>query len=221
MQKRTKKPPKPKFDPDAEHVLLGYARVSTLDQNPHLQIDALRAYGVPEDKIYYDQKSGAADDREQFNLLMMDARENDIVVVWKLDRLGRSTLQLLKTVAELDAKGARLKVLMDPLYDTTTPTGRFVVTIMAALAEMERSFIRERTIAGLAAARARGRFGGRASYATDEQVLATKHMRPTQAQKRLGYKTLPAYLRRLAVAEKNAAAAAQPKQETADAEPQA
>lgn len=208
MQKRTKKTPKPQFDPTAEPYLIGYARVSMADQSPDLQIDALVAGGVPRDRIYYDQASGSGVDRPQLHLMMQDARVNDIIVVWKLDRLGRSTREVLNTFFELDNKGAKVRVLTQPLLDTTTPMGQFFVAVMAAFAELEKDIIRERTRAGLAAAKARGRVGGRASLCTDAEILATKRMGTKAAAKRLGYKTPAAYLRRLAVAEANAAKAA-------------
>ena len=221
MRKSTKKPPKPKFDPTAEPYLIGYARVSTVDQSPDLQIDALVAAGVPRDRIYYDQASGSNAERPQFDLMMRDARQNDIIYVWKLDRLGRSLRQVLNTFWELENKGAKVKVLTEAWFDTTGPMGVFTLQIMGAFAELEKALIRERTVAGLAAAKLRGRVGGRASYATDEQVLAVKRLGPTVAAKRLGYKTTAAYIRRLAVAEKNAAEAGQPQQENADADTKA
>lgn len=205
-QKRAKKPARPKFDPTATPYLIGYARVSTADQNPDLQIDALVAAGVPRDKIYYDQASGSNAERPQFDLMMKDARQNDIIYVWKLDRLGRSLRQVLNTFWELDNKGAKVKVLTEAWFDTTGPMGVFTLQIMGAFAELEKALISQRTVAGLAAAKARGRVGGRASYATDEQVLAVKRLGTAAAAKRLGYKTGAAYLRRLAVAEKNLAA---------------
>ena len=207
MQKSRKKPPKLKFDPTAEPYLLGYARVSTADQNPDLQIDALVAAGVPRDRIYYDQASGSNAERPQFDLMMRDARLNDIIYVWKLDRLGRSLRQVLNTFWELENKGAKIKVLTEAWFDTTSPMGVFTLQVMGAFAELEKALIRERTVAGLAAAKARGRVGGRASYATDEQVLAVEHLGPTRAAKRLGYKTPAAYIRRLAVAKANKAKA--------------
>lgn len=205
MKKTTKKLLKPKFDPTAEPYLMGYARVSTADQNPDLQIDALVGAGVPRDRIYYDQASGSNAERPQFDLMMRDARQNDIIYVWKLDRLGRSLRQVLNTFWELDNKGVKVKVLTEAWFDTTSPMGVFTLQVMGAFAELEKALIRERTIAGLAAAKARGRVGGRDSFATDEQVLAVKRLGPTAAAKRLGYKNLTSYLRRLAVAEANAA----------------
>lgn len=212
MKKPAKKPPKPKFDPAAEPYLMGYARVSTADQNPDLQIDALVAAGVPRDRIYYDQASGSNAERPRFDLMMRDARQNDIIYVWKLDRLGRSLRQVLNTFWELENKGAKIKVLTEAWFDTTSPMGVFTLQVMGAFAELEKALIRERTIAGLAAAKARGRVGGRDSYATDEQALAVERLGPTRAAKQLGYKTPAAYIRRLAVAKKNAAMAAAKKE---------
>jgi DNA invertase Pin-like site-specific DNA recombinase len=94
-------------DQDRETNLIGYARVSMADQSPQLQVDALKAHGVPEDRIHFDQKSGLGVEREQFEMMLKDAREGDVIVVWKLDRLGRNVRQVLDTFAELDRKGAR------------------------------------------------------------------------------------------------------------------
>lgn len=215
MKKPSKKPTKPKFDPDAKHVLLGYARVSMADQNPDLQIDALKAAGC--ERIFYDQASGSGAKRPELDNLLREVRHNDVVVVWKLDRLGRSIRQILNIFWELDQKGAKFKVLTESWLDTANPVmAAFTLQIMAAFSELEKALIGERTRAGLAAAKLRGRVGGRASYATDEQVLAVKRLGPTAAAKRLGYKTTAAYIRRLAEAEKRAAAAAQPQQEATD-----
>lgn len=215
MQKASKNRVKPVFDPTAEPYLIGYARVSMADQSPALQIDALKAAGVPEDRIYYDQASGSGAARPQLDLMLRDARQNDIIVIWKLDRLGRSTRQVLNTFFELDNKGAKVRVLTQPLLDTTTPMGQFFVAVMAAFAELEKDIIRERTRAGLAAARARGRVGGRTARHSHAEVLATKNMGTAAATKRLSFATKAGYLRRLAAAEKWQSE--QPK-ETADAE---
>ena len=109
---------------------------------------------------------------------------------------------MLNTFFELDNKGAKVRVLTQPLLDTTTPMGQFFVAVMAAFAELEKDIIRERTRAGLAAARARGRVGGRQSKHTHQEVLATKNMGTAAATKRLGLATKAGYLRRLAAAEK-------------------
>jgi DNA invertase Pin-like site-specific DNA recombinase len=195
---------KPTFDPDREPYLIGYARVSMADQNPQLQIDALVKAGVPRDRIYQEQASGVAKNRPQFELMMKDAREGDVVVVWKLDRLGRNVRQVLDTFHELTQKGAGVRVITQPGMDTTTAMGRLIITIMAAVAEMERELIRERTIAGLKVAREAGRIGGRVSKITDEDVLAMQHLSPRSAMKRTGL-TRTGWLRRLEMARKRAA----------------
>ena len=145
--------------PDAEPHLIGYARVSTRDQDPQMQIDALLKAGVHQDDIFYETVSGAAKRRPQFDAMMKDARDGDVIVFWKLDRLGRSVRQVLDSIAKLDAKGARIKCLTQPI-DTTTPLGRLILVILAAVAEMERELGLERTRAGLERARSEGRRGG-------------------------------------------------------------
>lgn len=164
--------------PEGPH-LIGYARVSTRDQDPQMQINALIAAGVDERDIYYETASGASKRRPQFDAMMKDAREGDIVIVWKLDRLGRTVRGVLDTVARLDAKGAKIKCLTQPI-DTTTALGRLVVTILAAVGEMELELGRERTMAGLARAKAEGRGGGATARHTDRQILefAKLGMRP-------------------------------------------
>lgn len=145
--------------PEVEPHLIGYARVSTRDQDPQMQIDALLKAGVDERDIFYETVSGAAKRRPQFDSMMKDAREDDVIVFWKLDRLGRSVRQVLDTIAKLDGKGARIKCLTQPI-DTTTPLGRLIIVILAAVAEMERELGLERTRAGLERARREGRRGG-------------------------------------------------------------
>lgn len=137
---------------------IGYARVSTKDQNFNLQIDALKNTGC--EKIYREVVSGAKAERAQLNSMLENLRKGDILVVWKLDRLGRSLKHLVELVSELVKKGVGLKSINDPI-DTTTAQGRLSFNIFASLAEFERDIIRERTQAGLSAARARGRVGGR------------------------------------------------------------
>ena len=139
-------------------MLLGYARVSTKDQKLTLQKDALRSHGC--DKVYTDKVSGAKSERPGLERLLKNAREGDTIVVWKLDRLGRSLKHLVELAEELSQRGIGLKSLNDPI-DTTTAQGKLVFNIFAALAEFERGIISERTNAGLSAARARGRLGGR------------------------------------------------------------
>lgn len=219
MQKKTRLPTIPIVDPDKPPYLIGYARVSMADQSPELQFDALKAAGVPEDRIYFDRKSGSGVKREQFDLMLKDARQGDIIVIWKLDRLGRTVKQVLGTFEELARKGAGVKVITQPGMDTTTVMGRLIVTIMAAVAEMERDLIRERTIAGLKAAKARGRVGGRTSKWTDEQVFDLAKLGTSKAMARTKM-SKTGWLKRLRVAEARLAAA-QPKQETEIAEPEA
>ncbi|WP_019218437.1 recombinase family protein [Legionella tunisiensis] len=139
-------------------MLIGYARVSTSSQNLDLQIDALKKAGC--EKIYQDQISGSLLNRPALDLLLKEIRKNDVLVIWKLDRLGRSFKDLINLVNSLLEKGIGIKSLNDPI-DTTTPQGRLIFNIFGSLAEFERELIKERTIAGLDAARARGIKGGR------------------------------------------------------------
>lgn len=137
---------------------IGYARVSTKDQNLNLQIDALKKVGC--EKIYQEKVSGAKTERPQLSKLLENVRKDDVIVIWKLDRLGRSLKHLVQLVHDLMEQGVGLQSLNDPI-DTTSAQGRLTFNIFASLAEFEREIIRERTIAGLSAARARGRLGGR------------------------------------------------------------
>jgi DNA invertase Pin-like site-specific DNA recombinase len=139
-------------------MIFGYARVSTKDQNLDLQVTALKNAGC--EKIFEEKKSSVSK-RKEFETLMDQLRANDILVVWKLDRLGRTTLELIKLINLLNEKNVKFKSLNDSLIDTTTPNGKLVFSIFSALAEHEREIIRERTKAGLESARARGRHGGR------------------------------------------------------------
>lgn len=146
-------------------MLLGYARVSTHDQNLDLQLDALRLHGC--ERFFTDTVSGAKAKRPGLDEMLKEARPKDVIVIWKLDRLGRSLKHLVDLVAELNEKDIGLRSLNDPI-DTTTAQGRLVFNIFASLAEFEREIIRERTNAGLAAARARGRTGGRKPGLSEE-----------------------------------------------------
>ena len=137
---------------------LGYARVSTKDQHLELQIDALTKAGC--EKIYQDIASGARTERPALNEMINHLRPGDVLVIWKLDRLGRSLNHLIGLVNDLMKKNIGLQSLHDPI-DTTTAQGRLSFNLFASLAEFERDLIRERTQAGLSAARARGRNGGR------------------------------------------------------------
>jgi DNA invertase Pin-like site-specific DNA recombinase len=146
-------------------MLVGYARVSKSDgsQSTDLQRDALLAAGVSDGYIYQDFASGKNDDRSGLENCLKALREGDTLIVWKLDRLGRNLHHLVNTVHDLTARGVGLKVLTGhgAAIDTTTAAGKLVFGIFAALAEFEREMIRERTLAGMASARARGRKGGR------------------------------------------------------------
>lgn len=155
-------------------MLIGYARVSKADgsQSLDLQRDALIAAGVNEDQIYSDLASGKKDERPGLKACLKALRSGDVLVVWKLDRMGRSLSHLVETVTALSERGIGLKVLtgQGAQIDTTTPAGRLSFGIFAALAEFESELIRERTMAGLQAARARGRTGGRKFALTKAQV---------------------------------------------------
>ncbi len=153
--------------------LLGYARVSTTDQDPSLQLDALRSAGCM--KVFTDKASGALDSRPQLDRLLDQVRPGDTVVVWRLDRLGRSLRHLISLVEDLKAKGVGLRSLTEQI-DTTTPGGNLIFSIFGALAEFERSLIQERTLAGLAAARARGRKGGRPPVMTPLKIKKAREM---------------------------------------------
>lgn len=136
-------------------LLIGYARVSTDDQRMDLQRDALLRAGVLPDNLHEDTASGAAKNRIGLTAALMDCRRGDTLVVWKLDRLGRSVLAILQMVEELRDRGIGLRSLTESI-DTSTPYGEFLMVILAGLAQMERALIRERTKAGLQAARERG-----------------------------------------------------------------
>ena len=152
-------------------MLIGYMRVSTADQSLDLQRDALLAADVSPDRIYEDVCSGKSTERPGLARALDVARDGDAIVVWKLDRVGRSLPHVVGLVGDLQKRGVGLKVLTGDI-DTTTPTGRLVFGIFATLAEFERDLIHERTMAGLAAARARGRAGGRPRVMTKQKVKA-------------------------------------------------
>src|SRR5271170_5866320 len=158
-------------DITAKPMLIGYARVSTVDQNLALQRDALTEAGCA--KIFTEQMSGAVTDRPTLHDALEFARSGDTLIVWKLDRLARSMKQLIETVENLRVRGIGFRSLTEAL-DTTTAQGRLVFHIFGALAEFERSLIRERTQAGLAAARRDGRTGGRPPKLTDDDIEAAK-----------------------------------------------
>ncbi|WP_460939179.1 recombinase family protein [Spirosoma humi] len=139
-------------------MIIGYGRVSTTDQNLHLQTDALTKAGC--ERIYSEKFTGTTKDRPELNKLIEHLRQGDTLIVWRLDRLGRSTSDLIDLVNTFEKKGVVFKSIMENI-DTETASGRLFFTFFAAMAEFERNLIRERTNAGLAAARARGRVGGR------------------------------------------------------------
>ena len=185
-------------------MLIGYARVSTQDQNLALQLEALNHAGCK--KIYEDKLSGSRADRPGLAKALEMLREGDTLVVWKLDRLGRSVKQLVDLVGELHKQGVQFKSLTDSI-DTSTPSGRFFFHVMASLAEMERELIIERTRAGLEIARQLGRTGGRKRKLTESKVESAKKLLasgvpPRDVAKDLGvsiptlYRWLPASAQR-------------------------
>lgn len=148
---------------------VGYARVSTADQDPQLQIDAIVRDGVRPEDIYHEKVSGAAKSRPQFARMMREIRPGDVVVIWKLDRLGRSLAQVLKTIETFKEKGVDLRILTHN-FDSTTPMGKAMFMISAVFSELERDLAIERTRAGLIAAKARGRMGGRRLSYSEKQI---------------------------------------------------
>ena len=154
-------------------MLVGYARVSTQEQDLALQLDALHGAGC--ERVFEEKASGAQRDRPALKAALDYMREGDTLVVWKLDRLARSLKQLIETVEAFAGRGIGLRSLTEAI-DTTTAGGKLVFHIFAALAEFERGVIRERTLAGLQAARARGRVGGRPPALKAKDLAAAKAM---------------------------------------------
>jgi DNA invertase Pin-like site-specific DNA recombinase len=154
---------------------IGYARVSTDDQNLDLQFYALRKAGVKDEHIYADTASGKNADRPQLAACLKALRPGDTLVVWRLDRLGRNLPDLVRIVGELEQKGVAFESLTERI-ETSSAAGKLVFHVFAALAEFERNLIRERTRAGLAAARARGRKGGRRPKLTPAQVREIREL---------------------------------------------
>ena len=152
-------------------MLIGYARVSTIEQNLNLQLSALQKAGC--EKIFTEKLSGAQRDRPELMAAIDYMRAGDTLVVWKLDRLARSTKQLIETVEKFEANKIGLQSLTE-IIDTTTSGGKLIFHIFAALAEFERSIIRERTTAGLQAARLMGRKGGRPSSLKPADLIAAQ-----------------------------------------------
>lgn len=181
-------------------MLIGYARVSTQDQNLDLQREALSKAGC--EKIFEDKISGSRNDRPGLNKALEMLRKGDTLIVWKLDRLGRSVKQLVNMVNSLEAQNINFKSLTDSI-DTSTPTGRFFFHVMASLSEMERELMIERTRAGLEAAKKLGRLGGRKRQMTDSKIESAKKLlsngiSPKDVAKNLGvsiptlYRWIPA-----------------------------
>lgn len=158
---------------------IGYARVSSDDQNLNLQRDALKLVGCQ--RIYEEKESGGKVDRSELARLLEALRSGDTLVVWRLDRLGRSLKHLIETVELLEALGVGFQSITEAV-DTTTSGGKLVFHIFAALAEFERTLIRERTRAGLKAARARGRQGGRPVLLTEEKRRMAQALRDDPGQ---------------------------------------
>jgi DNA invertase Pin-like site-specific DNA recombinase len=152
---------------------IGYARVSTQDQNLDMQIEALTNTGC--EKLFQDKTSGNRAERPGLSKVLETLREGDTLVVWKLDRLGRSVKNLVDLVAALQKQGIQFKSLTDAI-DTRTPSGRFFFHVMASLAEMERELTVERTRAGLEVARKLGRKGGRKRRMTDSKIESAKRL---------------------------------------------
>lgn len=152
-------------------TLIGYARVSTSEQNSSLQIDALTKAGCT--KIFSDTVSGVKEERAGLSSALAYLREGDVLVVWRLDRLGRSLSHLIKVITELEARGVGFQSLTEAM-DTTTPAGRLIFHIFGAMGQFERELIRERTKAGLCAAAERGRTGGRNIVVTPDKLTKAK-----------------------------------------------
>lgn len=180
---------------------IGYARTSTTDQNTDLQIDALNDADCI--KVFQEKASGAQRDRPELKAALEYAREGDTIVVWKLDRLARSIKQLIETIENLEERNIGFRSLTENI-DTTTNGGKLIFHIFAALAEFERGIIRERTVAGLEAAKARGKIGGRPPALNSDDInvartlLADSEITVKEVAQRLGvsvstlYKHIPA-----------------------------
>lgn len=154
-------------------MIFGYARVSTKKQSLDMQLDELKQYGCEE--IITEKESGAKKDRKELQLLLSKLRKDDTLVVYKLDRLGRTMHQLVNLLQEFNEKGIHFVSIKDGI-DTSTTMGRFLFHIFGAMAEMEREVINERVISGVAAAKARGREGGRKKAHTPQQIQGMMEM---------------------------------------------
>lgn len=157
--------------------LIGYARVSTDDQELHLQIDALLKAGCQKENIFTDKASGAKENRPGLERCLSALHSGDTLIVWRLDRLGRSMSQLVNLIEMLKGRGVGFKSICDGAIDTTTASGDLIFNIFSALAQFERRLIQERTKAGLSAARARGRLGGRRPLSpSDPKIITAQKM---------------------------------------------
>lgn len=154
-------------------MIFGYARVSTDQQDHQLQLDALNGYGV--DEIITDTMTGTKKDRPGLSRLLDKAREGDTIIIWRFDRLARSVIDLIQLVDDLQKRGIHLKSLHEDI-STAGATGKFTLTMFGALAEFERNLLVERTKAGIEAAKAKGRVGGRPKSMTDEQIKMAKDL---------------------------------------------
>jgi len=179
-------------------ALIGYARVSTADQDTALQTDALQKGGCT--RIFEDKVSGAKADRPGLAAALAYLRDGDVLVVWRLDRLGRSLPHLIETIAALETQGIGFRSLTENI-DTTTPGGRLIFHVFGALGQFERDLIRERTKAGLSAAAARGRKGGRKPVMTADKLQRAReyianglNVREAAARLKVGKTTLYAAL---------------------------
>ena len=153
---------------------IGYARVSTTDQDPQLQLDALAAEDCL--KIYTDTATGTKASRPEWNRCLADLRPGDTLLIWKINRLGRNLRDLIDIVTALEARGTGVRSLTNGIIDTTTAHGKLIFGMFALMAEYEAALIKERTTAGLAAARARGRNGGRRPKMTPELTGKAQRM---------------------------------------------
>lgn len=163
---------------------IGYARVSTDSQELSLQLDALKNHGIADELIFTDKASGAKTDRSGLERCLTELKSGDVLVVWRLDRLGRSTRHLVTLIEELQERNVGFRSLSDGAIDTTTPSGELIFGIFAALAQFERRLIQERTKAGLLAARARGKMGGRPKMSIDDprvRMAKALHRDPTMS----------------------------------------
>ncbi len=154
-------------------ALIGYARVSTAEQDTALQTDALRKAGC--ERVFEDTVSGAKADRPGLAAALAYLRDGDVLAVWRLDRLGRSLPHLIETISALEARGVGFRSLTESI-DTTTPGGRLIFHVFGALGQFERDLIRERTKAGLSAAAARGRKGGRKPVVTADKLQRAREL---------------------------------------------